>query len=618
MPAPPSSSSSAIPSGAPKQSTLLPYLQKISARQRRQLTNKFQLAHFLIGKNKSFKFYQDMVSFEERVHQVDMGSSYNSDKSAKEIVSYLSKSIVLTEITEPLNSNAVNYYSVLNDGSSSAKTNDEKEIFLIKTGATGVPKFEVMSLEEPESCNAEGLQKALTAATGRMDFSFPRSQKELGMCSDGASVNVKLHQLVQEELGEHYTLVLCPSHKVELAIGDAFKVSELNTLCQEDVTNVYYLFKKATLRWRLFKQHARCSDFHYLRYKRPTGTRWTEHQTAALGSYNNNLSLLIGYCNNQIAQPYNDTMKKAVPKLQGILRNITKTNRILFNAIKQDILAGITPMTKVLQDTQLILPELITLCWSAQKTVKKLRKLLDDNGVEVFEREDIFPVCLSFLSSINREVADLIPERRSRSVATDDVENYLFHGYLIKGSTEAAARQCLHEYRRIVQKLEDSLDKRMSSITKDEFFLAVADVLNTQSYMYKTCDELFLNVSVIVTKFKSLLIANGCQLAKLQCELDILREHVVKFLPCVTPVRAWLQIFAIKHALGVQNILHIIELGIALPIGNAESERVFSFLWRVFSKERQSLSNDAMLDVLRLRCDTNYDPQRYERAIELF
>ena len=72
---------------------------------------------------------------------------------------------MLTEITEPLNSNAVNYYSILNDGSRRAKTTDEKEIFLIKTGATGAPKFEVMSLEEPESCNAEGLQESLTAAT---------------------------------------------------------------------------------------------------------------------------------------------------------------------------------------------------------------------------------------------------------------------------------------------------------------------------------------------------------------------------------------------------------------------------------------------------------------------
>lgn len=210
-------------------------------------------------------FCRDMVSFKQHVHHVDLGSSYNSDKLGKEIVSYISKIIVLTEITEPLNSNAMNYYSILNDGSSSAKTMDEKEIFLIKTGATGTPKFEVMSLEEPKSCNAEGLQKSSTAATDGMNFTFPRSQKELGMCSDGASVNVKLHRLVQEELGAHYTLVLCPSHKVELAIGDAFKLSELNSQCQEDVKNVYHLFKKATLRWRLFKQQARCNEIHYLR-----------------------------------------------------------------------------------------------------------------------------------------------------------------------------------------------------------------------------------------------------------------------------------------------------------------------------------------------------------------
>ena len=294
-----------------------------------------------------------MLSFEKSVHHVDLGSSYNSDRAAKQIISYISKSIVMTEITEPLNNNAINYYSILNDGSSSAKTTHEKEIFLIKTAVKET--FEVMSLEEPKSCDAEGLKESLTVATGRMNFSFPRSQKELGMCSDGASVNAKLHRLVQEELGSHYSLILSPSHKVELAIGDALILSELNSQCQEDVTNVYYLFKKAPLRWRLFKHQAQCNEIPYSRHKRPTGTRWTEHQTAAIKLYNTNLALHIGYCNNQIADPYNDSVKKVVPKPQGILGNITKTSHILFNAIKQDILTGLTPMTKVLQDTELIL-----------------------------------------------------------------------------------------------------------------------------------------------------------------------------------------------------------------------------------------------------------------------
>ena len=98
-----------------------------------------------------------MASFKKRVHHV------------KGDLSYIRKSFVLTEIAEPSNSIAVNYYSILNDESSSAKTNDEKEIFLIKTGATGVPKFEVMSLHSrsPEARTAP-IQRGSGASPGKI------------------------------------------------------------------------------------------------------------------------------------------------------------------------------------------------------------------------------------------------------------------------------------------------------------------------------------------------------------------------------------------------------------------------------------------------------------------
>ena len=44
----------------------------------------------------------------------------------------------------------------MNDGSSSTKTMDEKELFLIKTAPSGIPKFSIMSLEEVEDADAEG------------------------------------------------------------------------------------------------------------------------------------------------------------------------------------------------------------------------------------------------------------------------------------------------------------------------------------------------------------------------------------------------------------------------------------------------------------------------------
>ena len=65
------------------------------------------------------------------------------------------------------------------------------------------------------------------------------------MCTDGAPVNAKMHQLIQTELGEHYLLTLCPAHKIELAIKDAFEQLDSNNNCNKGYVNVYYLFKKA-------------------------------------------------------------------------------------------------------------------------------------------------------------------------------------------------------------------------------------------------------------------------------------------------------------------------------------------------------------------------------------
>ena len=77
-------------------------------------------------------------------------------------------------------------------------------------------------------------------------------------------------------------------------------------------------------------------------------------------------------------------------------------------------------------------------------------------------------------------------------------------------------------------------------------------------------------------------------------------------------------LFSLKHELGIKNFLHVAKISIALPIFNAESGRVFPFLWHAFSKERQLLKNDTLEDILRLRSDMDYKPSKYDHAIELF
>ena len=92
----------------------------------------------------------------------------------------------------------------------------------------------------------------------------------------------------------------------------------------------------------------------------------------------------------------------------------------------------------------------------------------------------------------------------------------------------------------------------------------------------------------------------------MKSETEIVYNHVTNFASTKSSTKTWLILFSLKHELGIKNFLHIAEISIALPICNAESERVFSFLWRAFLRDRQSLKTDTLEDILCLRSDMDY------------
>ena len=95
--------------------------------------------------------------------------------------------------------------------------------------------------------------------------------------------------------------------------------------------------------------------------------------------------------------------------------------------------------------------------------------------------------------------------------------------------------------------------------------------------------------------------------------------HVRKFLSGNSPSRCWPQLFQLKSGLGLKNILHIAEICIVVPLSNAESERIFSYLWRQLSKERMSLNHQTLERVLQLRsASKGYHIETYDHAIDLF
>ena len=64
------------------------------------------------------------------------------------------------------------------------------------------------------------------------------------MCSDAAMVNCSVYNLLRDEFGEQYLCILCPSHKFELSINDAFGSSVLTKNTEKDYIEIHF-FKKS-------------------------------------------------------------------------------------------------------------------------------------------------------------------------------------------------------------------------------------------------------------------------------------------------------------------------------------------------------------------------------------
>ena len=167
-----------------EEESILTHLRQLNQTQKEQLKKKFQLAHFVVIQNLSFNKYHEIAMFEKESHGVGLGNGFLTNKSGREIAIYLSSSLLEDNVTRPLNKKERHYFSLLFDGSSAAKINDEKELYIIKTCDKGTPKYDVLSLEEPEDTNAQGLHESLQNAVSKGKFNFHRKERMVGLGSD--------------------------------------------------------------------------------------------------------------------------------------------------------------------------------------------------------------------------------------------------------------------------------------------------------------------------------------------------------------------------------------------------------------------------------------------------
>ena len=146
------------------------------------------------------------------------------------------------------------------------------------------------------------------------------------------------------------------------------------------------------------------------------------------------------------------------------------------------MLAIIQLLTKVLQESEIILPALISSCQRSIKVIGKLGKLLNAQGVEAFSNIEIFSLPANMLKYLqpNEEV---ILQTATRNATRENPTNshYLFHDFLLSGDNKEAKKRVLGEFKAIVDGLHKSLQSRLSPIMQEAVFSAIAIFLDSES-----------------------------------------------------------------------------------------------------------------------------------------
>ena len=132
------------------------------------------------------------------------------------------------------------FMSILSDGSQAKKTNDEKELVLVRTERNGIPVYFVVSLLEIADlggANANSIKAPIDSVfvCGNEDDEnsvrgpIPLSDyntKVVSATADGANVNVGVYSGVLTQMKnerEWLVVIHCVNHRLELALKDVVK-----------------------------------------------------------------------------------------------------------------------------------------------------------------------------------------------------------------------------------------------------------------------------------------------------------------------------------------------------------------------------------------------------------
>ena len=100
---------------------------------------------------------------------------------------------------------------------------------------------------------------------------------------------------------------------------------------------------------------------------------------------------MLAFSNEQVDTPCNTTMKKEKARIEGICKNASDLKLLVYQALRNDIMACSLSCSLALEKSALLLPEAITTIQSTFSTLAKISDVVEKEGQQALQRSDLFP-----------------------------------------------------------------------------------------------------------------------------------------------------------------------------------------------------------------------------------
>ena len=259
--------------------------------------------------------------------------------------------------------------SVLSDGSQARKTNDEKELVLLRIVKNGRPSYVVVSLlqmSEFGGTDSSSLKKGLDSVfqeedkdEGKTAGNVPIDDyytKLVSATADGAHVNLGVYSgaLTMMKNERPWLLLFhCVNHRLELAIKNAVSDIKYFQECDSFYMTLFFLYKNSG---KLKSEAQKASEIlNITHYPLPKihGTRFVNHRRRGFKALFHNWPALLTAFETTLATD-KGCRGETRAKVMGIVKKLRSYRFLCQVAVYLDVLDCLGPLSQIFESNMLI------------------------------------------------------------------------------------------------------------------------------------------------------------------------------------------------------------------------------------------------------------------------